>query len=252
MKKTYIVLYTFLSIICFYACCKKDTIKAPVALGEIKVDLDATEPAIRTKETLIGNMICDAIKADAELKGKVVDFAVVNGGGIRFNNKSRPSGIYPAGFFTTEMIDEMLPFGNTSVVIQITGKELKSMFERSVSQLPLSKGPFLQISKEVQIIIDTTKSPQLINELVEPNVIISNGNRITSIKIHNIAYDSLASYTIVVNDFIADGNDGYITLKNVSADKKENLNEDQTGAVKEYIIINTPLTPVIEGRILYQ
>jgi 2',3'-cyclic-nucleotide 2'-phosphodiesterase (5'-nucleotidase family) len=251
IKNNCTILFYFILIICFQACCK-EALKEPVALGEIKVNLDASEPEVRLKEALIGNMICDAVKSDAERKGKVVDFAVMNGGGIRFNEQNRPSGIYPAGLFTSEMVDEMLPFGNFNVIVKVTGKELKSIFERSVAQLPLIKGPFLQVSKELKITIDTTKSPQIINELVVPNIIVSNGNRIVSIKINNVEYDTLATYTLVTADFIADGNDGYITFKNISSDKKENLGEDQTGAVKEYIILNTPLTPLIEGRIVYQ
>lgn len=251
MKNKCAIFFYFILALCFQSCCK-DTIEEPVALGEIKVNLDASKSEVRTKETLIGNMICDAIKADAERKGKVVNFAVMNGGDIRFSAENRPSGIYPAGLFTTEMIDEMLPFGNTNVVVKVTGKELKSIFERSVAQLPIAKGPFLQVSKELKIIIDTTKAPQIINELVEPNVIVSNGNRIVSIKINNVEYDSLATYTLVTSDYIAEGNDGYVTFRNISADKKGNLGEDQSGALKEYIILNTPLTPVIEGRISYQ
>lgn len=251
MKNKCAIFFYFILILCFQSCCK-ETIEDPVALGEIKVDLDASKNELRTKETLIGNMVCDAIKADAERKGRSVNFSIMNGGGIRFNPESRPSGIYPAGLFTTEMIDEMLPFGNTNVVVKVTGKELKNIFERSVAQLPMATGPFLQVSKELKIVIDTTKTAQVINELVEPHVIVTNGNRIVSIKINNVEYDSLVTYTLVTSDFIANGNDGYVTFRNISADKKENFDEDQSGAVKEYIIINTPLTPTIEGRIIYQ
>lgn len=251
MKNKCSIFFYFILALCFQSCCK-DTVEEPVALGEIKVDLDASKNELRSKETLIGNMVCEAIKADAERRGRVVSFSIMNGGGIRFNPESRPSGIFPAGLFTSEMIDEMLPFGNTNVVVKVTGKELKSIFERSVAQLPLAVGPFLQVSKELKIIIDTTKAAQVINELVEPHVIVINGNRIVSIKINNVEYDSLATYTLVTSDFIANGNDGYVTFRNISADKKENLGEDQSGAVKEYIILNTPLTPTIEGRIIYQ
>jgi len=251
MKNSITVSIYVLIVICFSACCKEEA-EDPIALGNITVDLDASKPTVRTKEALIGNMICDAVKSDAGRRGKVVDFSIMNGGGIRFNEQSRPSGIYPAGLFTSDMIEEMLPFGNASVVVKVTGKELKSIFERSVAQLPVAKGPFLQVSKELKIIIDTTKPPQIINDLVEPNIIVSNGSRIISIKINNVEYDSLATYTLVTSDFIAEGNDGYVTFKNISPDKKENLGDDQSGAVKEYIILNTPVTPIIEGRIIYQ
>jgi 2',3'-cyclic-nucleotide 2'-phosphodiesterase (5'-nucleotidase family) len=241
----------FLLLTGLYSCCKDD-IEEPVALGEIKVNLDASKPGLRSREVLIGNLVSDALKFDAEHKGKDVDFAIMNGGGIRFSQETRPSGIYPAGLFTNAMVDEMLPLGNSSVIVKVTGKELKNIFERSVAQLPLAQGPFLQVSKELKITIDTTQSPQIINQLVEPNVIVSNGNRIVSIKINNVEYDTLGTYTLVTSDFIANGNDGYVTFKNISSDRKESLGEDQSGGVKEYIIVNSPLTPVLEGRIIYQ
>ena len=83
MKTTCIIFFYSILAICFQSCCKED-IKKPISLGEIKVDLDASESNVRTKETLIGNMICDAVKSDAESKGKAVSFAVMNGGGIRW------------------------------------------------------------------------------------------------------------------------------------------------------------------------
>jgi 2',3'-cyclic-nucleotide 2'-phosphodiesterase (5'-nucleotidase family) len=252
MKNSWIISTFLIPFFCLQASCCKDDIEKPVSLGEIKVDLDASKSAVRTKETLIGNMISDAMKESALQKGKQVDFAVINGGGIRFNQETRPSGIYPAGSFTSSMVDEMLPFGNTSSIVKITGRELKSIFERSVAQLPLAQGPFLQLSKEIKIVVDTTKESQIINELADPNFIVRNGKRIISIKINNVEYDSLATYSVVMPDFTALGNDGNITLKYISADKKEFLNEDLTGAVKEYIILHTPVIPVIEGRIVFQ
>lgn len=251
MKKNYFFLAYTIFIICFSSCCK-DEVEKPVALGEIKAELNASKGEVRTKETLIGNLVADAIKSYEVSKGFGIDFAIINGGGIRFDQQTRPSGIYPAGLFTNEMIDEMLPFGNTSTVVLVTGKELKSIFERSVAQLPLAQGPFLQVSKEIKIVIDTTKSPQVINELIEPNIITSEGQRITSLKINNVEYDSLATYKLITSDFIAAGNDGYVTFKNINNDKKIQIEDDQSGAFKEYIILNSPLLPAIEGRIIYQ
>jgi len=245
------VSFGFILMTCFSGCCKND-FEEPVALGQCTVDLNASKSEVRTKETLIGNIIADAMKADALRKGYEVDFAFENGGGIRFNQENRPSGIYNAGLITSEMVDEMLPFGNSNTIVSITGKELKSILERSVAQLPLAQGPFLQLSKEIKIIIDTSKAPQVIDELTEPNAIIYNGNRIQSIKINNSEYDSLKTYRVVTSDFIAAGEDGYVSFKRISSGKKIFLGEDQTGAVKEYIILNTPLSPSLEGRIVFQ
>lgn len=255
MKNIYRILSCFILFLSFQSCCKNDDLSPSEVLGVITVDLDANSNLVRTKETLIGNMICDGIKKELTRRGEVIDFVIMNGGAIRFNSSQRPNGIYPAGVITSDMVDEMLPFENANVIVKVTGKELKNIFERSVALYPLTNaGPFLQISQELKITIDTTKAPQVINELVSPPVIVSPGNRITSIIINNIGYDSLATYTLVVNEFIAEqtDNDGYVTFRNISADRKENLGDTQAETVKQYIKRNTPITPVIGGKIIYQ
>ncbi len=89
------------------SCCKEKNPTPSDILGVITVDLDANSTLVRTKETLIGNMICDGIKKDLEYRGETVDFVVINGGAIRFDPILHPSGIYSAGVFTSDMIDEM-------------------------------------------------------------------------------------------------------------------------------------------------
>lgn len=255
MRNLYYIFICFILAFCIQSCCKETNLSPSDILGQITVDLDASKSLLRTKETLIGNMICDGIKKEMDLRGETVDFVIMNGGAIRFNSSTRPSGIYPAGTFTSAMIDEMLPFNNANVIVKVTGKELKSIFERSVAVLPLtSPGSFLQVSQELKITIDTTKAPQLINDLVDPPIIVIPGSRIISIKINNVEYDSLATYTLVVSDFIAEQteNDGYVTFRNISADKKENLGDNQVDAVKNYIKLNASVTPHLEGRIIYQ
>jgi 2',3'-cyclic-nucleotide 2'-phosphodiesterase (5'-nucleotidase family) len=255
MNKIYHILNCFILVFSIQSCCKEENFPSSDILGEITVDLDANSSVLRTKETLIGNMICDGIKKEMDLRGETVDFVIMNGGAIRFDSDRHPNGIYPAGIFTSAMVDEMLPFENANVIVKVTGKELKSIFERSVALYPLTvSGPFLQVSKELTIIIDTTKTSQVIDDLVDPPVIVTPGNRIISIKINNVEYDSLATYTLVVNEFIAEqtDNDGYVAFRNILADKKENLGDSQAEAVKNYIKLNTPVTPQIEGRIIFQ
>ncbi len=47
-------------------------------------------------------------------------------------------------------------------------------------------------------------------------------------------------------------NDGYVTFRNIPADRKDNLGDNQAEAVKNYIKLNTPITPKLEGRIAYE
>lgn len=250
MMKSYLNLFLFFFIIA--SCCKEnEEVQAP-SLGQITVDLDASKTNIRTKETLIGNMIADGLKAYVLLKAENVDFAIINGGAIRFDPLKRPNGIYQAGNFTSEIVGEILPFGDILVIVKVKGSELKKIFERSVAQLPQAGGSFLQISKELKIEVDLTQQPQIIDETVEPSVIVTEGERITSIKINNVEYDPLVEYTLVSSDFLVNGNDGFGTFISIPPNKKEYLEDPLTEAVQEYIIVNSPVTPVIEGRITIQ
>lgn len=234
----------------FNSCKRKNRTPEVNAIGKLNIDLDANDLVIRKREALIGNMITDAIKSDYESKNKVVNFTLVNSGGIRFSTSKRVDGIYRAGDFTAEMADEMLPFGNTCVIVTVTGKQIKEIFERSVAQYPLAKGNFMQLSKEVKIIVDTTQAAQILN--VDKTAITSHGSRIVSIKINNVEYDNLALYKVGVPDFIAEGNDGYTTLRKLSSNLKEFTGEDMANVLKEYVIINSVIEPKQEGRIIFQ
>ena len=148
------------------------------------------------------------------------------------------------------MIDEMLPFGDESVIVKLNGKQLKEVFERSIAQYPLKKGPFLQLSKNIKITIDSTKDAQTIN--FNEDEIVSAGHRITAIIINNTLCDSLTIYSVVLPSYIAEGNDGFVTLKKLAPSLKERLEGEQVNAVKELLINDATVTPVLESRIIFQ
>lgn len=250
MKIFYIVVLSLIILLGFDSCKRKRYVPEPDVIGKLKVDLDANEFYIRKREALIGNFVADALKADYENKGKVVDFVLVNAGSIRFSSSKRPSGIYVAGDFSSQMADEMLPFGNSTAIVKISGKQLKEVMERSVAQYPQAKGPFMQLSKEIKIVIDTNQTAQVLN--ISNTAIVTHGSRIISIKINNVDYNEQAYYKVGVSDFIAEGNDGYVTFKNLSSSLKEFIGEDQANALKEYVITQETVEPFIEGRIVFQ
>lgn len=236
-------------VLIFVGCRKNEPGQEATVIGSMTMDLDASKNLIRKKEALIGNFVTDAIAETVRTKGHIFDFFVINSGAIRFDQLERPSGIYPAGNITNQDIDEMLPFGDLAVIVTLTGTQIKEILERSVAQLPLAQGPFLQISKELRIEVDTLAAEQQIN--VEGTAIVSPGERITSIKINDVTYDPEGIYRVLVINFIADGGDGYVTLKNLPSAQKVILTEFLSAYVKEYVIINSPITTVLDGRITY-
>ena len=68
------------------------------------------------------------------------DVAVMNGGGIRGNQ------IVPAGSLTRRDINALLPFLNVLVMLEVPGKVLRDVLERSVAVYPQEFGGFLQVS----------------------------------------------------------------------------------------------------------
>ncbi|MBQ6310223.1 MAG: bifunctional metallophosphatase/5'-nucleotidase [Bacteroidales bacterium] len=70
----------------------------------------------------LGIMMCDALK---DFSG--ADIAYCNSGGVRYED-------HPAGDFTVNDVLRLDPFGNTAVIVNVTGKELRDMLIACKSQ----------------------------------------------------------------------------------------------------------------------
>lgn len=106
-----------------------------IALADfpLPVDYKANERTSRMRETAIGDLCADSYR---EVYG--ADIGVVNGGSIR------------AGFMHDEILFNdvytAIPFGNNSVVLEMTGSTIADMLEYSVFLSPGPFGGFLQVS----------------------------------------------------------------------------------------------------------
>lgn len=198
-----------------------------VVLENNPVQFEGQGDNVRTRETNLGNIIADSLYdyGQTGFKNGQTDLAVINGGGIRTNiNK---------GKVTKGDILAVLPFGNTISQIDVTGKEIKEMFEyslrsevqkdKSTGQVMIDEttkqpilgrnGGFLQVSDSVKIHYDSTK--QGAGNKPEDN---QAGQRVWSIKIKNKAtgeferLDESKMYKLATNDFLAAGGDGYTML----------------------------------------
>jgi len=252
-----------LSIICslflLVACSQDATVSKPesstLVVGFTNVPLDASRVVVRGRESLIGNLISDALLFEAQSDGESLDGSLINGGGIRFDSVRHSDGIYPAGELTEDDIHEMLPFGNTGVVVQMTGSDIKSSFERSVHALPilgdnLGSGAFLQVSHNFMVTVDLSQTSQIVDELSETPSILTSGERIQSILINgeNLVPDQ--TYNILVPNFIADGGDSYVALANIPESKKKRLNIDLVEPLIDYIKTQGVVSPILEDRII--
>ena len=122
---------------------------------------------------LIGRALMDRTKAD---------FAVVNAGGVRDS--------LVAGKLTYKDVLKVQPFGNTTAVVDLTGKEVMD-YLNAVAKMSVGSGAFPQFAGV--------------------NLVIA-GGAVESASIKGAALDMPKSYRMVINNFIAAGGDGYPKL----------------------------------------
>jgi 5'-nucleotidase len=98
--------------------------------------LEGVEPAIRGRETALGDFLCDVLRQRLE-----TDIAFVNGGAIRVNDDI-PAG----GNVRIYELEGIFYYDNQPVAFELTGRELLELLRISVSQADLGHGRFLQVS----------------------------------------------------------------------------------------------------------
>lgn len=149
-----------------------------------------TGESVRKNETILGNLITDGMLASAKEYDENVVMALQNGGGIRT--------AIAAGPVTVGEVINVLPFGNTLAVMEVTGAELKEAFEISVSNYPNESGGFLHVGGG-KMSFDASKPA---------------GSRVESVMyrtesgIYMEVLDN-QTYTIATNAFTAKGGDGF-------------------------------------------
>ena len=197
----------------------------------------------RKCESLIGNTVTDAIR-----KSYAKDFAITNSGGLRAD-LTCPNPDIPGDFcgpytpppypITRGQVFSVLPFGNIVVTLSVNGAELKTMLENGVSFAPAENGRFPQVSG-LCFTYDVQQAA---------------GSRVTGARRQAAdgsctgpAVDLTAAggpYSILENDFMANGGDGYPNFSNriATLDLMDQV-------VADYVAASSPLSPTIQGRIV--
>lgn len=158
-----------------------------VDLGPTKVELDSRTIIVRTREALIGDVIADALARSTR-----ADVAIINGGSIRGDTR------YPPGTMLTrrDILTE-LPFGNTSVLVRISGATLKAALENGFSRLNDAGGRFPQVSG-IEVEVDASAPV---------------GSRVVSLKRNGVPVDPQATLAVASNNFMLAGGDSYDMLR---------------------------------------
>jgi 5'-nucleotidase / UDP-sugar diphosphatase len=195
-----------------------------VEIGVTETPLDSRRATVRGGEAAMGNLVADALKAAVG-----ADVAITNGGGLRADKQ------YDAGQkLTRRNILAEMPFGNTTVLLEIKGEHIKAALENGVSQVRELGGRF----------------PQVSGITAEVDVKAPVGSRVTSVKINGEPLDPAKTYKLATNDFMARGGDGYKALTEGKSLIDVSASQLMASQVIDYIAKAGKVAPKLEGRIV--
>ncbi len=198
----------------------------------------------RTCESLVGDVVTDAMRTKYAADPIGVQFAITNSGGLRAD-LTCPTTDSPDDFcpeytpppfpITRGQVLGVLPFGNIVVTLQVNGAELKTMLENGVSRMPNVDGRFPQVSG----LCFTYDIAQPAGSRVTSAVLAGASGNCTATPVDLTA---AGSYKIAENDFMANGGDGYpvFTSRATTQDIM-----DQVAA--DYIAASSPLSPSVKA-----
>lgn len=195
-----------------------------VAVGTTTVELDSRRASVRLKESAIGNLFSDAIREFTK-----ADAAITNGGGIRGDRTYEPGTTLTRKDILTE-----LPFGNVTVLLELTGAQLRTALEEGVSEVENTAGRFPQVSG-IRFVFDASRPK---------------GNRVLEVSVGGKPLDPTAKYKLAANEYIMAGGDGYASLTKTRAIIDPSGGTLMANIVMDYIAAKGSVAPTVEGRIV--
>jgi len=191
-------------------------------VGSARVPLDGVTSRLRTAETNLGNVVADAIRAEAG-----AELAIVNSGSIRGNR------VFPVGPLTRRTLIEIQPFDNVVVKLSMPGRVVLQALDSGVSRLPAAAGMFPQVSG-LRFVADA-KAPA--------------GSRVREVQVNGEPLQPERNYTVAIPDFILRGGDGYTMFANQQILVGPEAGTLISLALEKFVAAKRDLTQQIEGRI---
>jgi len=224
---------------------KKQNKDLKQVLGQTRYLLEGVEPAVRGRETALGNFLADVMRERMK-----TDIAFINGGGIRINDN------IPPGPITVYDMEGLFYYDNGLVSFELSGQQLLEVLKNSVSKSHLGDGRFLQVSG-LRFKYHAKESNGVYFYAIDP-VDVEIKPRGTSVF---TPLDTNIKYRVATIDFIWEKgfSDGYKIFS--KGDRKSSPLRLDTGTavsfrktVEEAIskLPNKTVTNQIEGRILRQ
>ena len=163
------------------------------------VILDTTTESVRSGESAVANLFSDILRRHGE-----VDIALLHGGFFRSNS------VHPTGLLSLAALQDMMPFDDFAVTLELTGAQIQAALENGVSRVSAYDGRFLHPSGLTYFFNPDDKVGHRVSNIQVSRT--TEGDELPSFE--PILYDSV--YTCIVPSFIADGGDGFNFLKSVS------------------------------------
>jgi len=209
----------------------KPVVERPVGTTMVSIYRDYNN------ESAMGNLVTDGMlwKADRYDDGAVngsVDIAFTNPGGLRADIVI-PEGATLPYTITWGATFNVLPFANTLYLMDLTGAQIQKLLDQSAK---LFKG-ILQSSGVTYYWYNDCKCDA-------PTAWGAYGVMVGG---EPLVYTQ--TYRIVTNNFLAGGQDGWVTF--AEGTNRWDTYYDMQEAVNEYIGPNSPISPTVEGRIVF-
>jgi 5'-nucleotidase/UDP-sugar diphosphatase len=194
-----------------------------IEIGTTEVPLDTRRTTVRAEESAFANLMADAMREAVD-----ADVALTNGGGIRADRT------YEAGTVLTRRdIQSELPFGNKTILIEISGADLREALENGVSEVENGGGRFPHVSG-LSFSYDASKPA---------------GERVVEVVVNGAPLDDAATLKLATNDFLGKGGDGYAVFIDQPRIIDANAGSLMAGQVIDHIAAAGTIAPAVEGRI---
>lgn len=206
---------------------------APIAeamgevIGTATGPIDGARESCRVVECQMGNLVADAMLDRVADQGATI--AIQNGGGVRAS--------IDAGEVTKGEVVTVLPFSNTLATVDVSGADVIEALENGVSDIENGAGRFPQVA-------GLHYSYTLANPA---------GERISDVLVKGegdtwVPIDEAATYTIVTNNYVRGGGDGYGTF--AEGDNAYDFGPPLEEVLADYIAkLGGEYTPYTDGRI---
>lgn len=197
-----------------------------VVIGTATADIDGSRDNCRARECQMGNLVADAMLD--RVKDQGVTIAIQNGGGLRAS--------IDAGEITVGEVITVLPFSNTLATVELSGADVIEALENGVSDIENGAGRFPQVSG-LKYSFTLANPP---------------GDRISDVMVGSgdtwAPIDEAATYTIVTNNYMRGGGDGYATF--AEGDNPYDFGPPLEQVLADYIAKQGgEYTPYTDGRI---